>query len=81
MKWAEPRPGGHPGSWTHKHLRFHDLLDDGDYPVGTVREDTRTGHGFLASLNDRYVGFPTTDTLDESKALLITHLVKLRFNT
>ena len=49
--------------------------------MGSVREDTRTGHGFLASLNDRYVSFPTTDTLDESKALLIAHLVKLRFDT
>lgn len=78
MKWASPRRGGMPGSWTWDALRFHDLLDDEGNLLGWVREDKRPGHGFTPATNtsEGRAQFPTQATLKDAKALLIAHFVR-----
>lgn len=76
MRWAAPRRGGKPGSWTQA-LLFHDLLDDEGSMLGYVVEDTRPGHGFTARTNNAFrdLMFPTRSTLKEAKDMLIAHFV------
>lgn len=80
MRWAAVRNAGVQGTWTHQHIKFHDLLDDDGTLLGYVREDIRCGGMFLAITNDRYAvdPWPVVATLEEAKAQLIHHFVLQR---
>lgn len=81
MRWAPPRKAGHPKSWVHEVLVFHDLFDDQGQMLGWVRQDTRQEHGCTVTINERGALFdskfekhPPTD-LEHAKGLLTAYFV------
>lgn len=77
MRWAAPRPAGVPDTWTYDHISFHDLLDDGGYLLGYVREDKSAVSGFTPYTNKNYARarFSAQATLKEAKDMLVAHFV------
>ena len=72
-------PPGRPSSWVHDEYRFHDLHDDDDRIVGSIRESI-TNRNFLIYTGKNTGNLGTVYSLDEAKAILIAHLVKERLD-
>jgi hypothetical protein len=78
MRWAPPRKAGHPKSWVHDVLVFHDLFDDQGQMLGWVRQDTRYEHGCTITINE-HLFEPDFDNapmpLELAKKTLLAHFV------
>jgi hypothetical protein len=76
MHWVVENMG-QKGTWTWVNITHHHLYLNDPWAHGFVREDKRPGHGFTPYTRDSdgRAQFPTQDTLEAAKAMLLAHVV------